>query len=139
MENDKFGSREVASAALRIAISKDIEEERILQKEFAQQGIKTAGVNFGGEFISSVTKIIERAVVAAKREGLIQESNVEEGAVVGAAKEAVSQIVTHAIGLNVGGKLAIARYGDHVSVALFFGVGILHLNEMVVGLGHRVM
>ena len=139
MENDKFGSREVASAALRIAISKDIEEERILQKEFAQQGIKTAGVNFGGEFISSVTKIIERAVVAAKREGLIQESNVEEGAVVGAAKEAVSQIVTHAIGLNVGGKLAIAGYGDHVSVALFFGVGILHLNEMVVGLGHRVM
>ena len=139
MENDKFGSREVASAALRIAISKDIEEERILQKEFAQQGIKTAGVNFGGEFISSVTKIIERAVVAAKREGLIQESNVEEGAVVGAAKEAVSQIVTHAIGLNVGGKLAIARYGDHVSVALFCGVGILHLNEMVVGLGHRVM
>ena len=78
-------------------------------------------------------------MVAAKREGLIQESNVEEGAVVGAAKEAVSQIVTHAIGLNVGGKLAIARYGDHVSVALFFGVGILHLNEMVVGLGHRVM
>lgn len=139
MENDKFGSREVASAALRIAISKDIEEERTLQKEFAQQGIKAAGVNFGGEFISSVTKIIERAVVAAKREGLIQESNVEEGAVVGAAKEAVSQIVTHAIGLNVGGKLAIARYGDHVSVALFFGVGILHLNEMVVGLGHRVM
>jgi hypothetical protein len=139
METEKFGSKEVASAALRVAISKDMEEEKLLQAEFAEMGIQTAGVNFGGEFISSVTKIIERAVVAAKREGLIRESHVEEGAVAGAAKEAVSQIVSHAIGLNVGGKLAIARCGDHISVALFFGVGLLHLNEMVVGLGHRVI
>ena len=55
---------------------------------------------FGGEFISSVTKIIERAIVAAKREGIIKEAHVEEGAVAGAAKEAVSQIVNHAIGLK---------------------------------------
>ena len=139
MESEEFGSKEVASAALRIAISKDIEEEKFLQADFAKQGIQTAGVNFGGEFISSVTKIIERAIVASKREGIIKESHVEEGAVAGAAKEAVSQIVNHAIGLNVGGKLAIARCGNHISVALFFGVGLLHLNEIVVGLGHRVI
>ncbi len=139
METEEFGSKEVASAALRIAISKDREEERLLQTQFAEAGIQTAGVNFGGEFISSVTKIIERAIVASKREGLIKESHVEEGAVAGAAKEAVSQIVNRAIGLNVGGKLAIARCGDHISVAMFFGVGLLHLNEMVVGLGHRVI
>lgn len=139
METEEFGSKEVASAALRIAISKDREEERLLQTQFAEAGIQTAGVNFGGEFISSVTKIIERAIVASKREGIIKESHVEEGAVAGAAKEAVSQIVNRAIGLNVGGKLAIARCGDHISVAMFFGVGLLHLNEMVVGLGHRVI
>lgn len=139
MEPDEYGSKEVAAAALRIAISKDREEEKRLQTEFADRGIFTAGVDFGGEFISSVTKIIERAIVAAKREGIIKEAHVEEGAVAGAAKEAVSQIVNHAIGLNVGGKMAIARSGDHISVALFFGVGLLHLNEMVVGLGHRVI
>ena len=139
MDFNDTGSREVSSAAIRIAISKDMEEEKQLQAEYAAQGIKTAGVNFGGEFISSVTKIIERTIVAARREGIINESHVEEGAVAGAAKEAVSQIVNHTIGMNVGGKIAVARSGDHISVALFFGVGLLHLNEMVVGLGHRVI
>ena len=139
MESAGLGSREVASAALRVAISANRDEEKNLQAEFSAQGIYTAGVDFGGEFINSVTKIIERAIVAAKREGIIQDSHVEEGAVAGAAKEAVTQIVNKAIGLNVGGKLAVARSGDHVSVALFFGVGLLHLNEMVVGLGHRVI
>ncbi len=139
MESAGLGSREVASAALRVAISANREEEKRLQAEFAGKMIYTAGVDFGGEFINSVTKIIERSIVAAKREGIIQDSHVEEGAVAGAAKEAVSQIVNKAIGLNVGGKLAIARSGDHVSVAIFFGVGLLHLNEMVVGLGHRVI
>ncbi len=139
MESAGLGSREVASAALRVAISANRDEEKALQQEFANQGVYTAGVDFGGEFINSVTKIIERAIVAAIREGIIQDLHVEEGAVAGAAKEAVSQIVNKAIGLNVGGKLAIARSGDHVSVAIFFGVGLLHLNEMVVGLGHRVI
>ena len=61
------------------------------------------------------------------------------GAVAGAAREAVSQIVNKAIGLNIGGKIAIARYGEHISVAIFFGIGLLHLNEMSIGLGHRVI
>ena len=41
--------------------------------------------------------------------------------------------------MNVGGKLAIARNGDHLAVAVFFGIGLLHLNEVAVGLGHRVV
>ncbi len=137
--NDRFGSREVASAALRISISKDRNEERSLQSQFAAEGIATAGVDFGGEFISSITKMIERAVVASKREGIISDSHAEEGAVAGAAREAVSQIMSKAIGLNVGGKIAIARSGEHVSVAIFFGVGLLNLNDMAIGLGHRVI
>ena len=134
-----MGSREVASAAIRVALSKDREEEKRLHGAYAQEGIMTAGVDFGGEFITSITKMIERAVVAAKREGLIEESHGEEGAVAGAAREAISQIMNKAIGLNVGGKIGIARCGDHISVAMFFGVGLLHLNEMSVGLGHRVI
>ncbi|MBR5279884.1 MAG: HutP family protein [Clostridia bacterium] len=134
-----MGSREVASAAIRVALSKDREEEKRLHGAYAQEGIMTAGVDFGGEFITSITKMIERAVVAAKREGLIEESHGEEGAVAGAAREAISQIMNKAIGLNVGGKIGIARCDDHISVAMFFGVGLLHLNEMAIGLGHRVI
>ena len=83
MESAGLGSREVASAALRVAISANRDEEKALQQEFANQGIYTAGVDFGGEFINSVTKIIERSIVAAKREGIIQDLHVEEGAVAG--------------------------------------------------------
>lgn len=134
-----MGSREVADAAIRVALSKDREDEKCLHIAYAKDGIATAGVDFGGEFITSITKMIERAVVAAKREGLIHESHGEEGAVAGAAREAISQIMNKAIGLNVGGKIGIARCDDHVSVAMFFGVGLLHLNEMAIGLGHRVI
>ena len=133
------GSRDAATAAITIAVTKDRLEEKNMQNKFRSEGILTSAVDFGGEFIASVTKMIERAVVAAKRENLISDSHAEEGAVAGAAREAVSQIVNKAIGLNIGGKIAIARIGEHISVAIFFGIGLLHLNEMAIGLGHRVI
>ena len=39
--------------------------------------------------------------------------------------------------MNVGGKIGLARYDEHLCVALFFGVGILNLNEVAVALAHR--
>ena len=103
------------------------------------QGVRVAAADFGGEFISSISKIIERSVVAAKREGLIESTHAEEGAIAGAAREAVSQIMNKAIGLNVGGKIGIARFEDHIGVCVYFGIGLLHLNEIAIGLGHRVI
>ena len=135
----EYGSRDIASAAIRIALTSDRADEKQLQTELAKLGIRTAAVDYGGEFINSVMKIIERAVVSAKREGVIQESHVEEGAVAGATREALSQIMTKALGLNVGGKIGIARYKNHISVSIFFGIGLLHLNEVAIGLGHRVV
>ncbi len=139
MANEEFGSKEIASAAIRIALTNDRATEKKLQQEFLQSGINTAAVDYGGEFISSVMKIVERAVVSSKREGVISESHAEQGAVAGATREAISQIMPKAIGLNVGGKIGIARYKDHVSVAVFFGIGLLNLNEVSIGLGHRVV
>ena len=133
------GSRDAVTAAISVAITKDRATEKSVQAALMNEGVLTAAVDFGGEFIASVTKMIERAVVAAKRENLIIDSHAEEGAVAGAAREAVSQIVNKAIGLNIGGKIAIARSGEHISVAIFFGIGLLHLNEMAIGLGHRVI
>ncbi len=140
MENiEKYGSKEIAVAAIKIALTSDRREEKLLQQEMSKYGISTAAADYGGEFINSVMKIVERAVVSSKREGVIGNSHTEEGAVAGATREALSQIMPKAIGLNVGGKVGIARYGDHVSVAIFFGIGLLHLNEIAIGLGHRVV
>lgn len=135
----EYGSRQVAAVAVRMALSESREEEQKLKKEFAAKGIRTAAVDCGGEFISSVQKIVERAVVAAKREGVIREVHAEEGAVAGATREALTQLMPKALGLNVGGKIGIARYQDHISVAVFFGIGLLHLDEVGIGLGHRAV
>ena len=135
----QIGSKEIASAAIKIALTSDRREEKLLQQEFAKLKVLSAAVDYGGEFIASVMKIVERAVVAAKREGVIGDSHNEEGAIAGATREALSQIMPKAIGLNVGGKIGIARYNEHISVAIFFGIGLLHLNEVSIGLGHRVV
>jgi len=138
-KSKKYGSKEIAIAAVKIAITTDRNEEKQLQAEYLKIGIDTAAVDYGGEFISSVMKIVERAVVSSKREGVISDGHAEEGAVAGATREALSQIMPKAIGLNVGGKIGIARHKDHISVAIFFGIGLLHLNEVSIGLGHRVV
>jgi len=134
-----YGSRRIARVAIEMALTGTREEEKEYKQRFLKEGIKTAAVDYGGDFISSVSKIIERAVVASKREGVIKEIHVDEGAVAGAAREALSQIVPKAAGLNVGGKIGIARKEDHVTVAVFFGVGLLHLDEVAIGLGHRAV
>jgi hypothetical protein len=132
-------SKTIASAAIRLALSIDRENERELKAELAKAGIRSTAVDYGGEFISSVQKVVERAVVAAKREGVIENTHQGEGGVAGAAREALSQIMPKALGLNVGGKVGIARKGDHVAVAIFFAIGLLHLNEVAIGLGHRAI
>ncbi len=134
-----FGSRKIARVAVEMAMTESREQEREYKQRFSREGIKTAAVDYGGDFISSVNKIIERAVVASKREGVIRETHADEGAVAGATREALSQVMPKAVGFNVGGKIGIARKEDHISVAIFFGVGLLHLDEVAIGLGHRAV
>jgi hypothetical protein len=132
-------SKIIASAAIRLALTADREAEKELKAELSREGIRATAVDYGGEFISSVQKVVERAVVAAKREGVIENTHQGEGGVAGATREALSQIMPKALGLNVGGKVGIARKGDHVAVATFFAIGLLHLNEISIGLGHRAI
>ncbi|MEZ4357247.1 MAG: HutP family protein [Eubacteriales bacterium] len=132
-------SKEVSKAAIQMALTASREDEKKLQAVYTADDVKTAAVDFGGEFIVSVMKMIERTVVAAKREGIIGDTHSEEGAIAGAAKEAISQISNKALGLNVGGKIGIARSSEHIAVCVFFGIGLLHLNEVAIGLGHRVI
>lgn len=132
-------SKRVASAALKMTLTETREEEEALKQELRQAGILAAAVNYGGDALSSVAKIVERAVVAAKREGIIKDIHTEEGAVAGAAHEALQQIMPKAMGLSIGGKIGIAKHHDHVSVAMVMSIGMLHLNEVAVGMSHRAI
>ena len=132
-------SRDVARAAITLAMSASREEEAAMKAELARANIKGAAVDYGGDFVASVMKMVERAVVAARREGVIADTHHEEGGVAGAAREALSQVTTKALGLNVGGKIAIARCGEHIAVAVFFAIGLVHLNEVCIGMGHRTV
>ena len=132
-------SLDIGRAALAMAISTDRQQEQALRPQFQRHGLQAVAVDFGGEYLSSVKKMIERAVVAAQRQGLIEASHVGEGAVAGATHAALEQITPKAVGLNVGGKIGVARYGEHVCVAVYLGVGVLHLNEVAVGLAHRAL
>ena len=132
-------SREIARAAIMLAMTATREEESAMKTELAGREILGVAADFGGEFVSSVMKIVERAVVAAKRENVISDTHHEDGAVAGAAREAVSQVAGKAMGLSVGGKIGVSRRGEHVAVAVFFTIGLVHLNEVCIGLGHRAI
>lgn len=131
-------STKVAKIATKMAIC-DREEENSLKKLYAEQGIKVTAVNIGGNINSSISKILESALVASKRNGLIREEHLHEGAVIGAARDAIIQVNNRANGLNIGGKIGIARGGEHISVCIFLSIGLLHLDEVVIGIGHRCL
>ncbi|HEY8498896.1 MAG TPA: HutP family protein [Limnochordales bacterium] len=132
-------SREVAQAALWMAASRDYAEESRLKAELVRRGILAAAVDFGGPFDRVIPQIVERCVVAAKREGLILAQHPEEGAVAGAAHEAAMGLALKAMGFNVGGKAGLARRGEHVVVALFAAIGLGHLDDIAASLGHRAL
>lgn len=139
MNENEIGSRDVAAAAISIALTKGRSVEREYIEEKGKDGFVCSAVDYGGEFITNINKIVERAVVSAVREGVISSTHREEGAVIGATREAITQVMDKAIGLNVGGKIGIARYKEHLCVCIFFAIGMLHLNEVGIGLGHRVI
>lgn len=77
-------STKIAKIATRMAIC-DREEENELKKIYSSKGIKVTAVNIGGNINTSISKILESALVASKRNGLIREEHIHEGAVIGAA------------------------------------------------------
>lgn len=135
--NKPIASIDVGRAALRMALTATREEEDRLKEHLRQQGYRAAAVDFGGEFLPSIKKIVERTVVASERQNIVTDTHVGAGTVAGAAHEALEQMMAKAIGFNVGGKIGIARYGEHLCVAIYMSVGVLNLNELGVALAHR--
>ncbi|WP_194190221.1 HutP family protein [Clostridium chrysemydis] len=134
----KNTSAEVAKIATRMAISSR-EEEEYLKKKYKETDVLVTAVNIGGNINDSISKILERALVASKRNGLIREEHLHEGAIIGATRDALMDVQKRASGQNVGGKIGIAREGEHISVCIFLSIGLLHLDEVVIGIGHRAI
>lgn len=135
----EFQSADVARAAVRMALSETRADENELKEKLAAQGIRSVAVNFGGKFTDILPKIFESPIVAAQRQHVISDTHVGDGSVLGAMESAIEQVKLMAIGMNVGGKIGIARWREHLCVAVFVGVGVLHFNEVTIGLAHRVL
>ena len=135
----KYSSLDVGRCALQMAMTETREKENVLKKELRAKGVYAVAVDVGGEFSKVIPQIMERAVVAAEREGLVSETHVGGGVVAGATHSAIGQISPSASGFNLGGKVGIARWGEHLCVAIYAGVGVLNLNEICVGLSHRTI
>ena len=132
-----IASVDVGRSAIRMALTENRTEEDRLKQQLLERGVRSAGVDFSGEFLPSIRKIVERAVVAAERQNIVTDTHVGAGGVAGAAHEALEQILPKALGFNVGGKIGVARCGEHLCVAVYVSVGVLNLNELGIGLAHR--
>lgn len=110
----EYQSGDVGRAALRMALSETRTDENNLKEELAESEIRAVAVNFGGKFLEVLPKIYESAIVAAQRQHVISDTHVGDGSVLGAVESAIDQIKLKAIGMNVGGKIGIARWKEHL-------------------------
>lgn len=132
-----IGSIDVAREAIRLSLTENRKAEEYYIEKLKAKGYKGVAIDFGGNLINSIPKIIEKALVASRKTGIINESHVHDGAVAGAVRDAIMQITPKAVGLNAGGKIAVARYEEHLAVSIFLSMGLVHLNEIIIGFGHR--
>lgn len=132
-----YDSVDVARAAIKLAITPNRSSEEQLIAKLKEKDIHGAAVDIGGDIVNSIHLVIERAIIASRKSGITREGHVQDGAIAGASREAITQIAAKATGLNGGGKVAICRHKEHLSVCIFMSIGLLHLNDVVIGLGHR--
>ena len=132
-----YSSLDVAKAAIKVSMTGSRTEEEEVVRELKEQGIHATAVDIGGNLIQSIPKIIERAIIASRKTHVTKESFVLDGAVAGATRDAIMQVSMKATGLNAGGKIAIARCGENLKDCIFLSIGLLHLDDVVIGLAHR--
>ena len=133
----EFSSLDVAKAAVKVSMTASRSEEDQLVRELRSQGIYATAVDIGGNLLQSIPKIIERAIIASRKTNVTKESFILDGAVAGATRDAIMQVSMKATGLNAGGKVAITRCGENLTVYIFLSIGLLHLDDVVIGLAHR--
>lgn len=135
----EFQSADVARAAIRMALSENRSDENELREKLAKVEFVLLQSTLAASSPDIIPKIYESAIVAAQRQHVISDTHVGDGSVVGAMESAIEQIKLMAMGMNLGGKIGIARWKEHLCVAVFVEVGVLHFNEVTLGMAHRVL
>lgn len=130
---------ETGRLALEVALTRTREDERILINKLNKNGILSVAVDFGGDFVKTIPKILESIVVGARRQHVIVEDYIEEAAVLGASRLALEQLKIKGIGCSVGGKASVVRCGENLCVAIYMQIGIINLDDMAIGLAHRAI
>ena len=87
-----YSSLDVAKAAIKVSMTGSRTEEEEVVRELKEQGIHATAVDIGGNLIQSIPKIIERAIIAARKTHVTKESFVLDGAVAGATRDAIMQV-----------------------------------------------
>jgi len=134
-----YNTVDIVRAAIALAITPDKTSEDMEIDKLKKQGIKVIVIDVTGNFRDSTHIIIEKAIIASRENGLTEETHVEESAIAGAAREAIMHIATKSSGVHGNGKMAICRYKENLSVCIFMCIGLLNLNEVAIGLGHRAV
>ena len=116
MAGTPLESRDVARASMMLAMTRNRQEESAMLSDLQSQGLMCAASDYGGDYLQSVPKIVERAVQCARRAGMIQETVHDEGTVAGAAREALNQISDKALAAFYDRIEAASQNGDVVSI-----------------------
>ncbi len=134
----KEKSYEISKIAIKMVLTTR-EEEKKLKEEYKKNGILTAAVNIGGKMPDMTIKIIENSIVAAIKNGLVEDNRSHNGIIVGAVRDALNQVSSKTNGFNVGGKISLVKIDEDISVAVLLNIGILHLNEVAIATAHRII
>ncbi|MCS5420565.1 MULTISPECIES: HutP family protein [Psychrilyobacter] len=134
----KEKSYEISKIAINMVLTTR-EEEKKLKEEYKKNGILTAAVNIGGKMPDMTIKIVENSIVAAIKNGLVEDNRSHNGIIIGAVRDALNQVSSKTNGFNVGGKISLVRIDEDISVAVLLNIGILHLNEVAIATAHRII
>lgn len=117
----------VGYCALRLAMSRTIEEEEELKRQCLAQGLRIVVTEAGGNTRRDFQEKSIRAVLgAALNAGLIEKDPREIHALLHAAEEAKQGVILNTSSeANIAIKIAIVRTDNWVSVALF-GASAIH-------------
>ena len=137
MAEQKLTSIEIGRAALRIAVTENRTEEQRIKEQLAAKGIRSTAVDFGGEFMPSVVKNCGARRCCGAASGHCYGNPCWRGRCCRSCPRCFGAACDEGGRLNVGGKIGIARSGEHLCVAIYMAVGVLNLDELCVALGHR--
>ena len=131
---------DVAKAALYLAMSDDISEERRIKETLLNCGWRSVATEVGGISGDLSMKVSRALVGAALNSGVVRKSTSEMHALLHAAQEAFSSFIPFGLlETSIGAKIAIVRNSQWIAVAVAGDTAfhaVAHHERMGVGVMH---